>query len=666
MSDPNLNHLCARIAIDECVRRGCRTIVVCPGSRSAPLAAAAAGWRGRAVSAAGDVVDVLVAHDERGAAFLALGAARLSGRAAVVITTSGTAVANLLPAVVEASMDGIPMLLFTADRPPELHGCGANQSVPQSGMLEPVARAVLDIGCPDDDGATPIDALDAVADAWSHAHAAGGASGPVHVNWRFREPLAPIAARWSLPEEVSRTLARWEESGAPWNPGGTVRARAGGAQGHVPVVRQRDAHRGWDAATGAQVDALVAGVRAAARGVVVAGGARSPEHAADLARIARALHWPVIADITSGLRSDSAHRNVVHHADLVLCARTAAAPPADAATPERVRDALHPDMILRIGGRIASKRVQQWIDESASRGCMLAVADDGIEPMDPSRQAVQRVRVGARALADRITSGGASPMRSDVADAWMRADSAACAALASVTDGADPATAFRAHEPCVARIALREAHRAGALVMLSSSMPVRDADMHADRDATPWCIANRGASGIDGIVATAVGACRSSRRPVLLLIGDVAALHDLASWSMMRDLPAPMCVVVVNNDGGGIFRFLPIAEHQSIYSPWFDSPHGLSFGGAASMFSLGHAAVATDHDCARAIRDAWHRDAGPPSGAGIHRAHIVEVRTSASDIIPDHRAIQSSCAGAVRDALLAPQVMARQGQGSGG
>jgi 2-succinyl-5-enolpyruvyl-6-hydroxy-3-cyclohexene-1-carboxylate synthase len=646
MSDPNLNYLSARIAIEECVRRGCRTVVVCPGSRSAPLAVAAGAWRGR-TSASGGAIDVIVAHDERGAAFLALGAARASGRAAVVITTSGTAVANLLPAAVEASMDGIPMLLFTADRPHELHGCGANQSVPQSGMLAPVVRAALDVECPDDPGSTPIDALDAVASAWDAAH--GGTAGPVHVNWRFREPLAPTRASYSIAPDVAGRLAAWQASREPWDRevANAPRALAVAESGPVPATGlgtvAREGIDGWCWASDRDVDALIAQVAKAARGVVVAGGARSPSEAAELVRIASLLPWPVVADITSGLRSGEALPNVVHHADLALCDGGVA--DHDHA---RVREALRPDLILRVGGRVTSKRVQQWIDECASTGCTLAVAGDGVEPMDPSQRASLRVRTCTRRLADRIAAG--APRCSGIRDAWARADAAVAHALAlAVGHGDRQAGPIR--EPELVRSALAAAHRAGAIAMLSSSMPVRDADMHSDRAATPVCIANRGASGIDGIVATAAGACRAGGRPVVLLIGDVAALHDLSSWSLLRDLPAPMCVIVVNNDGGGIFRFLPIASHPSVYSPWFDSPHGLTFGAAAAMFSLPYAMVSTDAEWADAIHAGLSESGGSRPGGPRHSARIIEARTSADGIVPDHRRIQATCADAVRDAL---------------
>jgi 2-succinyl-5-enolpyruvyl-6-hydroxy-3-cyclohexene-1-carboxylate synthase len=630
MSDPNLNHLCARIAVEECIRRGCRTVIVCPGSRSAPLAVAAARWNGLPAAGRDGAVDVLVAHDERGAAFLALGAARATGCAAIVITTSGTAVANLLPAAVEASMDGIPMLLFTADRPPELHGCGANQSVPQSRMLASVTRDSIDVACPDEPGSTPLDALDAAARAWNLAH--GSVPGPVHVNWRFREPLAPVAAPWTVARDVTDRLERWESSGVPWD--GAAATRSGDA---------------WGLPAAGDLDALCARVQAARRGVVVAGGARSPEDAACLAQVARALPWPVIADITSGLRVEGSLPNVVHHADLALCA-TRPDGPAAAACDDAVA-ALRPDVILRIGGRIASKRLQQWMDDAASAGCALVVAGNGIEPMDPSRCASVRVHVSAGALAARLASGTQVLAPSAVSDAWLRADAAVAQALEECCVRREPAAASHATEPGAARIALREAHAAGAIAMLSSSMPVRDADMHADRACTPWCIANRGASGIDGIVATAVGACRATLRPVLLLIGDVAALHDLSSWSLLRNLPAPMCVVVVNNDGGGIFRFLPIAGHASVFSPWFDSPHGLDFAGAAAMFALPYVAAGSDGECAHAVRESLHAVAAGADSSNGHRARIVEVRADAARVVPDHRRIQDSCVRAVRDAL---------------
>ena len=669
MSDPNLNHLCARIAIEECVRRGCRTMVVCPGSRSAPLAAAAAAWRGRALASGEPAVDVLVAHDERGAAFLALGAARVTGRAALVITTSGTAVANLLPAAVEASMDGIPMLLFTADRPPELHGCGANQSVPQSAMLAPMVREAIDVACPDEPRATPLDALDAAAHAWECAHGAVGTPGPVHVNWRFREPLAPIAVPWSVVPSVEARLAKWQESGVPWvpeTPQGSCRDASSTTGRDISPASRGQGHDArpvqWREASAAEADALVERLRQSTRGLLVAGGARSPDDAHAMAEIARALQWPVIADITSGLRTGGALKSVVHHADLALCGLAGTDPHAQ----QPILDALRPGMILRIGGRIASKRVQQWMDDAVSAGCALAVAGDGIEPMDPSRCASVRVRMSARTLADRLSLRSAEHARGECADAWWRADQAVAEVLSGedvrashggATGAACPA---RVSEPMVARAALREAHRARAIAMLSSSMPVRDAEMHADRAATPRCVANRGASGIDGIVATAAGACRASQMPVLLLIGDVAALHDLSSWALLRDLPAPMCIVVVNNDGGGIFRFLPIAGHPAIYSPWFDSPHGLSFEGAAAMFALDYVSVADAPGLAGAVRSALADVGVTVSARARHAARVVEVRTAAERIVPDHREIQAACAVVVRDALA---VRSAQGHG---
>jgi 2-succinyl-5-enolpyruvyl-6-hydroxy-3-cyclohexene-1-carboxylate synthase len=670
MSDPNINHLCARIAIEECVRRGCRTIVVCPGSRSAPLAAAAAAWHGRAPAPGEPAVDVLVAHDERGAAFLALGAARVTGRAALVITTSGTAVANLLPAAVEASMDGIPMLLFAADRPPELHGCGANQSVPQAAMLAPVVRDAIDVMCPDEPRSTPLDALDAVAHAWMRAHGASGTPGPVHVNWRYREPLAPVAVPWSLAPPVAVRLAQWQESSSPWvpeAPEGSHEEAPGSVSREGPPSSggawQGEHGAQWQDASPAEVDALIARVRQSGRGVLVAGGARSPDDAHALARIARALGWPVIADITSGLRGASALPNVVHHADLALCSVIGPGSQAHG----HIREALRPGMILRIGGRIASKRVQQWMDDAVSDGCMLAVAGDGIEPMDASRCASLLVRTSAQALADRLSARPAEPAAGACADAWWRADGAIAGVLSQgdacvrANGASRMARTATISEPEVARTALREAHRAGAIAMLSSSMPVRDAEMHADRTATPWCIANRGASGIDGIVATAAGACRASGRPVLLLIGDVAALHDLSSWALLRDLPAPMCVVVVNNDGGGIFRFLPIAEHSAIYSPWFDSPHGLTFEGAAAMFALDYVRLPDGGDLSGVVRSALGGGRAVQSAQVRHAARVVEVRASAARVVPDHREIQSACTAAVRDAIAVPSAQGSRG-----
>lgn len=614
--DANINHLCARVALLECVRRGCATIIVCPGSRSAPLAVAAHACIGMEAGEGGGPVDVLVAHDERGAAFMALGAARATGRAAAVITTSGTAVANLLPATVEASMDAVPLLLLTADRPPELHGCGANQSIPQAGILGAYPRLSIDLPCPDEQR-DPRMALDAMAEAWALAH--GVPPGPVHVNWRFREPLAPTPAPLEVPADARAAIASWEASGEPWAP------RESRAQGNG----DRNEREGW----ASRLQGMLSG---SSRGVVVVGGARDPRESDALAGAVSRIGWPALVDITSGLR----HRGCAHvvcHADLVLCAQGAGGGGGSASA----ADALAPDAVLRLGGRIASKRVQQWIDASVARGATLMVAGDGPEPMDPSRLAQATIRVGAGALVHALAAGSLKAPPSAAAASWRAADGA----VARTVAGIESSAGARPTEPMVARVALREAARAGALAMLSSSMPVRDAEMHADRDGVPWCIANRGASGIDGIVATAAGACRARRRPTLALIGDVAALHDLSSWMLLRDLPAPLCMVIVHNDGGAIFRFLPIASHPAVFSPWFDAPHGIAFGSAAGMFGLTHRRPGTLEELGSDVRAALAGDAA--------RCTVVEVACDPDRVVDDHRAIQDACAAAVHASVAA-------------
>lgn len=560
------------------------------------------------------------------------------------------------------------MLLLTADRPYELHGCGANQTVPQAAMMAPVARLTVDVPCPEDSPDAPLHALDAVAAAWDAAHGVGGTAGPgpAHVNWRFREPLAPTPAPYELRPDAATRLSEWETSGCPWSAaqsGISTSAAPRGAADGVAAVRS---------GTLADLNGILS---SATRAVIVAGGARSPHDAACLARIVCSLGWPVLCDITSGLRGHGAHAHVVHHADLVLCG----------CDHRHVDDALRPDAILRIGGRITSKRLQQWMDRVTGVGCPLAVVGDGVDPMDPSRRATVTVHASAEDLAVHLGAMSGALLHSAVCDAWVRADAAVADALAQLDvarpheggGGQMPHPPRETHppqephpprethpprEPVVARVALREAQRAGAIAMLSSSMPVREADMHADRASTPWCIANRGASGIDGIVATAAGACAASGRPTLLLIGDVAALHDLSSWSLLRELPVPLCMVIVNNSGGGIFRFLPIAGHMSAYSPWFDSPHNVSFCCAAEAFGVRHIAVHSESALADAVREVLVEGATadymPPDSTRqhavrVHPAHVIEVRTLADRLVPDHRAVQAACASAVAESLAA-------------
>jgi 2-succinyl-5-enolpyruvyl-6-hydroxy-3-cyclohexene-1-carboxylate synthase len=580
---PNLNALWARLIIAEFTRSGARHVVVCPGSRSTPLALAA--------HASG--LDVIVALDERGAAFHALGIAKATGLAAPVITTSGTAVANLLPTAVEAWASGIPMIVLTADRPSELLECGANQAIPQREVLGRFARWSVDLGCPTD----AVDArvvLSTAAEAWNRAHTVP--CGAVQVNCPFREPLGLQEAAWD--HATLDSIRAWIGSTAPWR----AEACFGGGPGLLAALR--------------------AVTRSSSRGVIVAGALRDEAERDAVLILAARLGWPVIADITSGLRGvPTALARVVAHGDLMLRSESA----------QRV---LAPDLVLRVGGALTSKAVVQWIDASRVRPVLVG---RHAQRQDPSHTAAFSLDVDLAALARDLVNSQPEALPavpSALTDSFVQADRAVAAAIEAWMESTDDLS-----EPWIAWWVAQ--HAPAGVLLAGNSMPVRDLDMHAPVRRDLVVLGQRGASGIDGLVATASGIARSGA-PTTALIGDVSALHDLSSLELLRRTPGRCTLAIVNNDGGGIFHFLPIAQQAVPFEMLFGTPHGCSFEGAASMFSLPYARAGARGEAMTALQRAWER--ATPT--------VVELITPRSENLSRHRALQACVMQAV-DAALA-------------
>ena len=505
---PNINMAWTMLAAEECWRLGVRHVVVCPGSRSAPLAVAFARH---------PKLRVHVAHDERGGAFMALGIAKSSGAPSVLVMTSGTAVANALPAMVEARMTRTPLLVFAADRPPELRDCGANQAIPQAQLLAGAARWVVDMPCPSTDVAAEF-VLSTVDEA--HARACGNAGaqgGAVHVNWQFREPLAPEVRAWDIGWLWS--IARWTKSSAPW----------------------RTALEPLPSTVDIEDAVIVAGRMPAATGASLHG-------------------WKgtLLADIASSLAGAG-----TAGADLVLRA-------AEGGN-RTLRDALCPNALAIAGDAVVSKRLHAWI---SAQSCGMTVFGAGDPRVDPAHRADAVYAGPVRFKAARRLKPHAG---------WTRA--IACATRAS-------SRALAAERALCEPTAIADATAACAgvdhgTVFYGSSMPIRDADFLAISPPGDWhASANRGASGIDGLVASAVGHAHASGEPVVAFVGDVSALHDLNSLQLATMVETPLVLIVLNNDGGGIFRYLPIARHDDVFEACFTTPHGLSFAPIAKSFGL--------------------------------------------------------------------------------
>lgn len=582
METARANRLWAYLIVEELLRCGVGLFCVAPGSRSTPLIAALA---------ANERAESLIHFDERGTAFAALGYARATGRPAAWITTSGTAVANGLPAVVEAATDGVPMILLTADRPPELRQTGANQTIDQPDIFGDFVRWRFDLPAPslDVDPASVLTTVDQAAYRVLRAP-----SGPVHLNLMFREPLIPDPGEDEEPPSVPD---RWREKDAPYTRYAATK----------PAVDRTE------------IDALWNELRPVERGLVVAGRLASREQGEAVEKLARSLGWPLLPDVGSQVRLGGDHGNVAFY-DALL---------AD----EAFTGSHGPEAVLHVGGRALSKRLEQFVIRG--RPDPYVVVRENPFRLDPGHKVTHSVESDVADFCAALSHAASeNPPAADPSwtNDWRATSNKADAALVRLfaeRSGLD--------EPLVARLVSREIPEGHGLVV-ASSMPVRDLDAFAAAGGAGVPVAaNRGASGIDGTVATAAGFARGFGGPVTLIMGDLALLHDLNSLAMLRGLP--ITVVVLNNDGGGIFSFLPVSRHEDFFEPFFGTPQGVEFGDAAKMFGLDYAHPGTADEFLAAYRAA-HSGGGPA---------LIEVRTDREGNVATHRELLEKVATAVRE-----------------
>ncbi len=489
--------------------------------------------------------------DERATAFYALGFARATGRPAAWITTSGTAVANGMPAVVEAGVDGVPLVLLTADRPPELRDTGANQTIDQVSLFGEYVNWQFDLPSPDIN-IRPEVVLTTVDQAVYRSRRMPG--GPVHLNVMFREPLAP--------DDDGRDYDEYLESVGSWR------------RTDRPYTEYLNVH---PAPQDDLLDALYASLRDVERGLVVAGRLATRAQADAVRWLSERLGWPLLPDSGSQLRlgpPEPASTTAPYY-DLALLSQT-------------FRTEHRPEAVLQFGSRPTSKRLAQFLADA--RPPSYVVVHESPSRLDPHHHVTTHVESDVvtfcRRMADRIEVGREVPA------AWRASWQSASNRVGEVVER------FRRDsseltEPLVARLTAESATEDDGL-FLASSMPVRDVDMYgSDLGEGPRVASNRGASGIDGTVASAVGFARGLQGRVTLLIGDLALLHDLNSLSLAGRSEHPLTIVVVNNHGGGIFSFLPIARHEDVFETYFGTPHEYGFEHAAAMFGITYEAPST-------------------------------------------------------------------------
>ena len=534
---------------------GVADAVISPGSRSTPLTLC---------FHAQPRISAWIQLDERSGGFFALGLGRATGRPAVLVCTSGTAAANYLPAVVEASHAGIGLIVCTADRPPELRGWGSPQTIDQVGLFGTAVRWSIDLPVPEE--ASP-----GAASGWAETAvglASGSDPGPVHLNWPLREPLEPVSAVPAPPAAVAVRAGDTDDNG-----------------GREPSPELAD------------LAEIVAGHE---RGVVVAGPwpggglDRELRWAAEARRFAAWAGWPVIGEPIAHVRgrshdasSEERQACVVATADHLL---------ADEALGHEMR----PDAAVLVGRTVTSKPVRLWLERTRPRHVVL------IDPEDRWEQAVFRltghVPDSVEAL-NSLTAGAAPPGRNAPGgwlDTWAKLDAAAKGAI---DDASDDGRLLSAR---AARV-LVGALPCDAVLVATNSLPVRDLDAFVFDTGSVVCCANRGAAGIDGSASTALGiAAAEPSRTVALYSGDLALLHDLSGLAAAARLGLHLIAVCVDNDGGEIFSLLPVADRVPTddFERLFRTPHGLDICGLDGFGGIRARRMATAAELEEAVRAA--------------------------------------------------------------
>ncbi len=588
--------------VDELVRAGIGHLCLCPGSRSTPLAVSAARHPG---------LRVWTLIDERSTGFFGLGLAKALRAPVALLSTSGTAAANFLPAVVEARYGRVPLVVLTADRPHELRDRGANQTIDQVKLYGAHVKWFVDAALPEATDAMLRYARSLAAQAVATAEE--GTPGPVHLNFPLREPLVPTRSAGASAPRESRA------------------ADFGGRDGGTPYTIVSRALRTPDPTV---VRSLAHDLTRAGRGLIVCGPQDDPALPESAAALAAALRFPILADPLSQTRCGPHDRAlIIDTYDAVLRIDALAA-------------SLAPDVVLRVGGVPASRPLLQYLDRHDRARHIVVEGGDGWS--DPTRRATDMIRGDPRLLCQGLVAAIGQPAgdtahpvgadgRHEWLDLWRRL---AARARAAIRQGLDAI-----NEPFEGKVfaELSTLLPDGATLVVGNSMPVRDLDAFLPGSARAIrFLGNRGASGIDGLVSTSLGAAAAEAGPVVAVLGDLAFYHDQTGLLAAKLHALRATIILLNNDGGGIFSFMPQADFPEHFEALFGTPHGLDFSHAARLYG---AEFARPEDW-----PAFHDDVRRGlAGRGLT---IVEVRTDRARNVVLHRKIWSAVEAALADEPL--------------
>lgn len=559
-----LNEVWSKIIVKELVHNGVRLFCLSPGSRSTPLIVAAAEH---------PLSETHTHFDERGLSYFAIGYAKSTKLPTAIIVTSGTAVSNLLPAVTEAYHDRIPLVILTADRPPELKECGANQTLDQTKIFNNFVQFQIDLPCPD--YKVPQNYL-GMTIAHAIAKAKKSPGGPVHINCMFRKPF--LNSNESLSNKFHQSLRSQHQAQTTFTFGDSSLSNAK----YEYIAQELSEYN---------------------HGLILVSGTITIKRLESIYSLSRLLQWPIFPDILSNLRTAGPGYGVVPYYDLILRSLG-------------LNEDFTPDGILQIGDRFVSKKLLDWL--SSKKPKFHCHINSHSERKDPNHSVTHRVVCEANQFIEKIPSflSGQSP--SKWFQVWKELNDLTERSLSHYFKE------YRClNEPYLMHYLAYKLSDSVDL-FLSNSMPIRNADaFFCPIKPVGGVHCNRGLSGIDGNIGSALGVTKGLKKNVVAILGDLAFLHDVNSLAQVQKLPIK--IVVINNNGGSIFSFLPVQRNSKLSGSFFQAPHHLHFKDAASLFKLNYHSPKTIEDLEEILND--------------HGSAIIEIQTLNDQNIKIHKKI---------------------------
>ena len=526
----HITNLWARFLVKALIRKGVYHFCIAPGSRSAPLTLALAELKSQYMESGQKNIKLHTHFDERGLGFYALGISKSTRTPVAIITTSGTAVANLHPAVIEGYQTQTPLIILSADRPPELLGCGANQAIDQQHIFAGNVAYFQQLDLPTSN--IPLDKLVSSVDRCVE-YATGGIDdtdpGPVHINCPFREPLYGDSDL----QDYSGYIAEYDDL--------LIESPAGQSPSSTCTVEHD-----------------IAKFPKHNSNTLIIAGALSKAESDNVLALSRSTGWPILADISSQLRLNC-DTHILHCADLIMASKESQEPLNTI------------EQVIQFGGRLTSKRINQWIGRFKGEYQIISRFH---EKLDPHHKALQ-VKIPIEQYCNQVPfKDGSSAITGTLTELNQRLDYW----VAQKLEGDFNELSVVRTLSCILP--------AETALFVGNSLSIRLMDMFAAPSNGNPVYSNRGASGIDGVLATAIGCALNHPRGLTLLIGDTSLLHDLNSLSLASNTKTPFVVIALNNDGGSIFNLLPINNEKDLKDAFFLCPHGLNFEAACQMFSI--------------------------------------------------------------------------------